>query len=34
MVRTWLRDGALRVFTDLDHRRHEKEFVEVGEWAV
>jgi AAA domain/Primase C terminal 2 (PriCT-2)/RepB DNA-primase from phage plasmid len=34
MIRVWLGTGALRIVTGQDETRHEREFVEVGEWAV
>jgi hypothetical protein len=34
MIRVWLETGALRIVTGQDETRHEREFIEVGEWAV
>jgi hypothetical protein len=34
MIKIWLETGALRIVEAEDHRRHTKEFVEVGEWAT
>jgi hypothetical protein len=34
MIKIWLEKGALKIVEGEDQRRHKRDFIEVGEWAV
>jgi hypothetical protein len=34
MLQTWIKTGALKIAIRLASNRHERKFVEVGQWAV
>jgi hypothetical protein len=34
MLKIWIGNGALKIVPGVAKNRHERKFVEVGEWAV